>query len=44
MKDEIAVPKTYTLTFNASRLAAGVYFCRVTSGNNTAVKKMILLH
>ena len=44
LKDEIAVPKTYTLTFNASRLAAGVYFCRVTSGNNTAVKKMILLH
>jgi subtilisin family serine protease len=44
LADEIAVPKTYTLTFNASKLAAGVYFYKVTSGGNTAVKKMIVLH
>ena len=44
LRDRIDVPKTYTLTFNGSRLAAGVYFYKVTSGSNTGAKKMILLH
>ncbi len=44
LADEVEAPKTYTLTFNASKLAAGVYFYKVSSGGHTAVKKMILLH
>jgi hypothetical protein len=44
LADEVEAPKTYTWTFNASKLAAGVYFYKVSSGSHTAVKKMILLH
>jgi len=42
--DEYEQPNIYILTFNASKLASGVYFCKVTSGGNTATKKMIVLH
>ncbi len=33
----------YTVDFNASKLSSGIYFYRITSGNFTQVKKMILL-
>ncbi len=34
---------TYNVTFNASELTSGVYFYRITSGNFSQVKKLILL-
>ena len=34
---------TYSTEFNASKLASGVYFYRLTSGNFSAVKKLLLL-
>jgi len=37
-------PGTYEITFDASGLAAGVYYYRLNSGNLTEVKKMILKH
>jgi len=36
-------PGTYEVTFNGSSLNSGVYFYRLTSGNFTGVKKMVLL-
>jgi len=33
----------YSAKFNASRLPSGIYFYRITSGNYTATKKLILL-
>lgn len=33
---------TYEVDFNASKLTSGVYFCRITAGGFTDVKKMIL--
>ena len=33
----------YKVTFNASALASGIYFYRITSGSHTSVKKMVLL-
>jgi hypothetical protein len=34
---------SYQVNFNAGNLANGIYFYRLTAGNTTAVKKMILL-
>lgn len=33
---------TYEVDFNASKLTSGVYFCKITAGDFTDVKKMIL--
>jgi len=34
---------TYTVNFNASGLSSGVYFYKLSSGNNEVVKKMVLM-
>ncbi len=34
---------TYSVLFDASKLASGVYFCQLKSDNYTSIKKMILL-
>jgi acyl-homoserine lactone acylase PvdQ len=34
---------SYEVSFDASKLSSGVYFYRIQTGSNTAVKKMILL-
>lgn len=36
-------PGNYSVTFNAANLPSGIYFYRITSGNFTATKKLILL-
>lgn len=41
--NEVKAPGTYEITFDASQLASGVYFYRLTSGNFVQTKKMILL-
>ncbi len=33
----------YTFTFNGTTLSSGVYFCRLTAGNYSAVRKMSLV-
>ena len=34
---------SYQVTFNANKLASGVYFYRLQSGNYSSVKKLVLL-
>lgn len=34
---------THKVEFNASNLSSGIYFYRVLSGNNSIIKKMVLL-
>ena len=41
--NEFVKPGTYSFNFNSSGLASGVYFYRLTAGNYSEVKKMILL-
>jgi len=41
--NEVKAPGTYEITFDASRLASGVYFYRLTSGHYSQTKKMILI-
>jgi FG-GAP-like repeat/ASPIC and UnbV/Secretion system C-terminal sorting domain/FG-GAP repeat len=41
--DEFVKPGIYSVNFNASGLASGVYFYRLTAGNYSEVRKMILL-
>jgi hypothetical protein len=41
--DEYNIAGFYEIEFNASEFKSGVYFYRITSGNFTAAKKMILL-
>ncbi|MBE2219343.1 MAG: T9SS type A sorting domain-containing protein, partial [Ignavibacteria bacterium] len=36
-------PGSYEISFNASGLSSGVYFCKISAGNFTDVKKMVLL-
>ena len=33
----------YSVTFDASRLASGVYVCSLTSGSHTAARRMVLM-
>jgi hypothetical protein len=40
--NEVKEPGTYTVEFNASSLASGVYFYRLTAGSYLATQKMIL--
>ncbi|NQV40810.1 MAG: DUF5123 domain-containing protein [Candidatus Marinimicrobia bacterium] len=41
--DQSMAPGRYTVTFNGSALASGVYFYRLTSGEFSDVKKLMLL-
>jgi hypothetical protein len=41
--NETKKPGTYQVTFNASNLASGIYYYRLTNGNFTETKKLILL-
>jgi len=40
---EYANAGSYEVTFDASDLASGVYFYRLTAGSNTTVRKMVLM-
>ena len=33
----------YTFTFDGTRLSSGIYICRLTAGNSTAVRKLTLM-
>jgi glycosidase len=41
--NEVKDPGTYTVEFNASNLASGVYFYRIETPGHTAVRKMVAL-
>ena len=41
--DEERPPGTYSERFDGTRLASGVYICRLKAGNFTAAQKMVLL-
>jgi hypothetical protein len=41
--NEVKNPGTYSVTFNASNFASGVYFYRLESGDFVDVKKMLLI-
>lgn len=41
--DEYKEAGRYTLNFDASRLSSGVYIYRITAGEFTDVKKMVIL-
>ena len=41
--NEVKTAGYYTLQFNASNLASGMYFYKITAGSFTAVKKMVLI-
>ncbi len=41
--DEFKSSGQYSVRFDASRLASGIYFYSIRSGNYNAVKKMLLL-
>ncbi|MFH2029850.1 MAG: T9SS type A sorting domain-containing protein [Bacteroidota bacterium] len=43
LADEELSPGNYTVNFDAAGLSSGVYFYRLTAGNFTQTKKMILL-
>ncbi|MBL8008686.1 MAG: peptidase S8, partial [Ignavibacteria bacterium] len=41
--NEILSPGKYTVKFNGSSFASGVFFYKLESGNYTAVKRMVLI-
>jgi hypothetical protein len=41
--NEVKEPGSYTVEFNASSLASGVYFYRLSAGNYLATHEMILM-
>jgi len=41
--NEVRVAGSYSVEFNASNLTSGVYFYKLTSGNFSATKKMLLI-
>ena len=41
--DRIHQPGTYDIHFNASGLSSGIYFYRITIGEFTEIRKMVLL-
>jgi hypothetical protein len=41
--DEVQSPGVYRKTFDADKLASGIYFCRIHSGKFSSVIKMILI-
>jgi hypothetical protein len=43
LADEIMNAGEHTVTFNASGLPSGIYFARMTAGNQMITKKMVLL-
>jgi hypothetical protein len=34
---------TYNVTFNASELSSGIYFCKIEAGQFSQIRKMMLL-
>lgn len=43
MNNEFKTAGYYTVDFNASNLASGIYYYKLTTGTNTAVKKMVVI-
>ncbi len=41
--NERKAPGSYTISFNANGLSSGIYFARLSTGNNVQIKKMTLL-
>jgi uncharacterized lipoprotein YddW (UPF0748 family) len=41
--DDTYAPGVYTVSWNAGRVASGVYFCRMTAGEFAATKRMLLV-
>jgi formylglycine-generating enzyme required for sulfatase activity len=43
LMDQSMIGGRHTVNFNGSRFTVGCYYCKLTSGNYTAVKQMILI-
>ncbi len=43
MVNEVKTPGNYSVSFDASTYASGVYFYRMEAGDFTDVKKMVLI-